>query len=216
MDRYQISNRELKAIEIANLIFYSVFVIEMGMKLVGLGVRGYLSSRWNVFDGVIVVLSTMELVLFYSGGDVGFSSGGAISAFRAFRLLRALRLARSWVSLRKLLNTIALAFSSMGYFTILTLLFFFIYALLGMELFAHFIKFDGVSPRQNFDDFLHAYISVFSVTMGDDWQYMMYDAIRTQGYAISIVYFVSLIIVAKFILLNLLIAILLGNFEDEN
>jgi hypothetical protein len=57
----------------------------------------------------------------------------------------------------------------MGYFTILTLLFLFIYALLGMELFAHLIKFDGESPRQNYDDFIHAFIAIFSVTIGDDW-----------------------------------------------
>jgi hypothetical protein len=43
----------------------------------------------------------------------------------------------------------------------------------------------------------------------------MYDAIRNLGYGPSVVFFVSLIILGKFILLNLLIAILLGKFDTE-
>jgi hypothetical protein len=54
----------------------------------------------------------------------------------------------------------------------------FIYALLGMELYAYKVKFDkhdevdledGVSPRENFDDFFHAFMSIFAVLVGDDW-----------------------------------------------
>jgi hypothetical protein len=63
----------------------------------------------------------------------------------------------------------------------------FIYSLVGMELFAYRLQFDkdhevdiggGTSPRQNFDDFLHSFLSVYSVLVGDDWQNIMYDAIR--------------------------------------
>jgi hypothetical protein len=141
----------------------------MLLKLIGLGPRGYVRSKWNVFDGIIVIVSAVEIILSNAGGASSFTSGGTISAFRAFRLLRALRLARSWTSLRKLINIISAAFSDMGYFSILILLFIFIYALLGMELFAHFIKYEGESPRENFDDFFHSFISIFIVLVGDDW-----------------------------------------------
>lgn len=43
----------------------------------------------------------------------------------------------------------------------------------------------------------------------------MYDAIRSEGYGISVIYFVSLIIFGNFILLNLFLAMLLGNFETS-
>ena len=57
------------------------------------------------------------------------------------------------------------------------LLFIFIYSLLGMEFFAHFIKLDengdpdrhGESPRENFDDFFHAFVTIFVILVGDDW-----------------------------------------------
>jgi hypothetical protein len=77
----------------------------MILKLIGLGVKGYCSDRFNIFDGVIVFLSTIEVILFYSG--VTGSGNSAISAFRAFRLLRVFKLAKSWTSLRNLLNTAA-------------------------------------------------------------------------------------------------------------
>ena len=74
----------------------------MILKLIGLGIKGYCKDRFNIFDGVIVILSTIEVIMFYSGSG-GPTSGGAISAFRAFRLLRMIKLARSWTGLRLLL-----------------------------------------------------------------------------------------------------------------
>ena len=90
-----------------------------------------------------------------------------------------------------------------------------------MELYAYKLRFsgdevdmqDGTSPRNNFDDFLHAFVSVYWALVGDDWQYMMYDAIRWKGYFSAVLYFVSLLMIGNVILLNLFLAILFGNFE---
>ena len=38
---------------------------------------------------------------------------------------------------------------------------------------------------------------------------------RSQGWAVSVIYFVALIIIGMFVLLNLFLAILLGKFEVE-
>jgi hypothetical protein len=151
----------------------------MLIKIFAYGVKGYCSVAFNVFDGVIVLLSTVEVVMTYSGSDGGgASSGGTISAFRAFRLLRVFKLAKSWKKLSDLLEKIGRTLSQIGYFSILVVLFIFIYSLLGMELFAHLVKLDpitkdidrhGISPRENFDDFFHAFVSIFVVLVGDDW-----------------------------------------------
>jgi hypothetical protein len=178
-DRYPIDAESQRTIEIANLVFYCIFVLEMVLKLIGLGVRGYCKESFNVFDGFIVILSTVEVALFYSGDSSGFSSGGAISAFRAFRLLRLFKLARTWTSLKNILQTMQNTLFDISYFSILMMLFITIYALLGMEFFAHRLKFDdsyevvegggGRSPRVNFDDFFHAFEAIFIVLVGDDW-----------------------------------------------
>ncbi len=43
----------------------------------------------------------------------------------------------------------------------------------------------------------------------------MYDSIRSEGYEISLIYFITLIVFGNFILLNLFLAILLGKFETD-
>jgi hypothetical protein len=222
MVRHPIDSTTESVIEYGNMTFFAVFVCEMILKLVAMGVRGYCKDRFNVFDAFIVIVSTIELIINYGTGEQD-SSTGAISAFRGFRLLRMLKLLRSWTSLRRLLETIAQTLMEVNYFVVIMLLFIFIYTLLGMEFYAHRLKFDartkeidrhGESPRLNFDDFFHAFVTIFSILVGDDWQYILYNAIRSEGYAISVLYFVTLIVLGTFILFNLFLAILIGNFES--
>jgi hypothetical protein len=70
----------------------------MFIKLIGLGAKGYANDRFNLFDCMIVVVSTVEEMVSFLQLDSSITSGGAISAFRGIRLLRVFKLARSWKS----------------------------------------------------------------------------------------------------------------------
>jgi hypothetical protein len=109
-------------------------------------------------------------------------------------------------------------------FSVLLFLFMFTYTLLGMEIFAYKVKFsednlvdleNGISPRANFDSFLMAFTTVFIVLTGEDWNIVMYNNVRAVG-SYTIVFFLSLVIFGNFILLNLFLAILLKNFEEDD
>jgi hypothetical protein len=63
-------------------------------------------------------------------------SGGAISALRAIRLLRVFKLARSWTSFRELLQKMIITLKDIRNFSVLMLIFMFIFTLLGMEMYA--------------------------------------------------------------------------------
>ena len=69
--------------------------------------------------------------------------GSIIIAFRAFRLLRVFKLAKKWTELRKLMRTIFKCLQDVSYFSVLLLLFMFIYTLIGMELYAYKLRFSG-------------------------------------------------------------------------
>ena len=69
--------------------------------------------------------------------------GSIIIVFRAFRLLRVFKLAKKWTELRKLMITIFKCLQDVSYFSVLLLLFMFIYALIGMELYAYKLRFSG-------------------------------------------------------------------------
>ena len=191
-------------------------------QLIGMGPAGYAQDRFNLFDCSIVLISVMESVIKWAQVDSGVTSGGAISAFRGVRLLRVFKLARSWKSFQDMLIKIGHTLKDISNFSVLLFLFMFTYTLLGMELYAYNVKFNennevdagGHSPRANFDTFLEAFTTIFIVLIGEDWNTVMYDHIRAMGY-VGIIFFVSLVIFGNFILLNLFLAILLKNFEEE-
>jgi len=62
LDRYPVPN-ENYALEIFNYFFFTCFAIEMIIKLVGLGFKLYAKDKFNIFDGVIVIISSVEIVL---------------------------------------------------------------------------------------------------------------------------------------------------------
>lgn len=116
-------------------------------------------------------------------------------------------------------------------FSVLMLIFMFIYSLLGMEMFAYRIKFNsrnkdyplspidvpainkGWYPRSNFNTFLNSMVTVFGILIGENWNSAMYDHLRA-GSKTAYVFFISLFIFGNLILLNLFLAILLKNFEE--
>jgi hypothetical protein len=50
------------SLEIINIVLAIIFFVEMLIKLVGLGITEYFSSRWNILDFVIVVGSSVGLI----------------------------------------------------------------------------------------------------------------------------------------------------------
>ena len=111
------------------------FAVEMLLKLLGYGIKDYVRDVFNLFDGLIVVLSIVEIII--DKLSTSFSSKGALTAFRAIRLLRIFKLVRSWSSLRNLLKTMARTLLDIRDFSVLLLIFMFVFALVGRELYAY-------------------------------------------------------------------------------
>lgn len=156
----------------------------MIIKLIGLGFKDYVKDTFNIFDAVVVALSLIELVLV----GVGIEGTGAFSALRAVRLLRVFKLARSWKGLYDLLQQMYVTIKDISTFSVLLMICIFIFILLGLELFAFKIKFDadgmptgkanGEAPRENFNTPFMAFIAIFIVFIGDDWNAIMYNHYR--------------------------------------
>ena len=198
----------------------------MLLKLIGMGFKGYTKDHFNIFDGFIVILSTIEIIVSRSVSNT-FVEGGALSAFRGFRLLRVFKIARSWTSFQGLLRKIGETLKDIWSFVILLLIVIFCFSMMGMEFFSFgaFFKYydhtlltnsadpDGVSPRLNFNNLLNSVTLIFVVLSGEDWQVIMYDYYRRFGVSAAI-FFVALVVIGNFIFLNLFLAILLKDFED--
>eukprot|EP00793_Prasinoderma_coloniale_P003769 PRCOL_00003146-RA len=126
------------AFDAINYILTAAFAVEMVLKITALGPGGYRKDPMNVFDGVIVVLSIVEIVVTLASGSGG---GGMFSVLRAFRLLRVFKLARSWKELNSIITTVFRSVASVTYLSLILVLFIFVFALLGMQLFGYRYEF---------------------------------------------------------------------------
>uniref|UniRef100_T1HW49 Ion_trans domain-containing protein n=1 Tax=Rhodnius prolixus TaxID=13249 RepID=T1HW49_RHOPR len=111
-------------VETSNIVFSTIFAVEMLMKIIAEGPFGYISNGFNVFDGVIVVLSVVELGQTFLGAREG-SSG--LSVLRTFRLLRILKLVRFMPNLRRQLFVMLRTMDNVAVFFSLLILFIFIF-----------------------------------------------------------------------------------------
>lgn len=104
----------------------------MILNLIGLGFTEYVSDGFNIFDAVIVIVSTIDLIVTLSQtGQEETSETGFITVLRGFRLLRIFKLVKSWTTLQSLLRTIIGSMVAISNLAVLSLLFLFVYSLIG-------------------------------------------------------------------------------------
>jgi hypothetical protein len=117
-----------------NYTLYGYFVIEMLIKLTGFGWRRYVADRMNVFDAFVVFVSTIEIVISLASGN---DPDGYLTVLRTFRLLRIFKLARSWKALNVIITTMFNSIASISFLSLILMLFMFIFALLGMQVYGY-------------------------------------------------------------------------------
>jgi len=223
-DRYPISAREDQILEYINYAFFAIFTLELFLKLTAYGFLSYFSDFFNAFDFAIVIVSILDI--FISSFLNSRESSGAITAMRTFRLIRIFKLAKSSRNLQNLLSIIGTTLKDVSNFSVLLFIFIYTYTLLGMGLFAYQVKFDsatnevdlsdfGTYPYSTFNTFQEGLVSVFIVLTNDGWSTIFADHYRAVGPASSCVFFLSLVILGQYVLLNLFISILILNFEQQ-
>ena len=187
-----------------NVGFVVVFTVELFFKLWALGSKLFWRYRFNRYDAFVVAISVIELVVV----EAGSVSSLGLPVFRAVRLLRLLRYTAYWTPLRALVSRLTDRMGVILSLLVLVQLMILIFALLGMQLFG-----GRLEGRATFDAFGWAYMSVFQVLTGENWNEVMNAAIVGSGGVDSIkggfaaLYFVILIVVGDFVILNVFLAI---------
>uniref|UniRef100_A0A8C1R2X5 Voltage-dependent T-type calcium channel subunit alpha n=1 Tax=Cyprinus carpio TaxID=7962 RepID=A0A8C1R2X5_CYPCA len=197
------------ALEISNIVFTSLFALEMLLKLLVYGPFGYIKNPYNIFDGIIVVISVWEIV---------GQQGGGLSVLRTFRLMRVLKLVRFMPALQRQLVVLMKTMDNVATFCMLLMLFIFIFSILGMHLFG--CKFgserdgDTLPDRKNFDSLLWAIVTVFQILTQEDWNKVLYNGMASTS-PVAALYFIALMTFGNYVLFNLLVAILVEGFQTE-
>ncbi|RKN74962.1 ion transporter [Paenibacillus ginsengarvi] len=172
-----------------DLLFLAVFTVEVILKLTVYR-TSYFKDGWNVFDFIVVAASLL------------FMSSSFVSVLRILRVLRVLKTVSSIPSLRRIITSLFMAIPTIGSIALLMIIVFFIYAVIGTTYFA------GISPDY-FGDLGKSLITLFQIATFDDWA-NIYRPIAEVS-PLSLLYFVTFIFIAVFVMLNLVVGEIVNN-----
>uniref|UniRef100_A0A3B3UAW7 Sodium channel protein n=1 Tax=Poecilia latipinna TaxID=48699 RepID=A0A3B3UAW7_9TELE len=213
MEHYPMTPEFANLLSIGNLVFTGIFTAEMCFKIIALDPYYYFQEGWNIFDGIIVSLSLMEL---------GLANVEGLSVLRSFRLLRVFKLAKSWPTLNMLIKIIGNSVGALGNLTLVLAIIVFIFAVVGMQLFGKSYKEcvckiseDCELPRWHMHDFFHSFLIVFRVLCGE-WIETMWDCMEVAGQTMCIIVFMMVMVIGNLVVLNLFLALLLSSFSADN
>ncbi|GAB1286033.1 Voltage-dependent N-type calcium channel subunit alpha-1B [Apodemus speciosus] len=204
-----------------NIVFTSMFSMECILKIIAFGVLNYFRDAWNVFDFVTVLGSITDILVTEIANN--FIN---LSFLRLFRAARLIKLLRQGYTIRILLWTFVQSFKALPYVCLLIAMLFFIYAIIGMQVFGNIALDDdtSINRHNNFRTFLQALMLLFRSATGEAWHEIMLSCLGNRacdphanasecGSDFAYFYFVSFIFLCSFLMLNLFVAVIMDNFE---
>ena len=151
-----------------------IYTVEMVIKIVAFG-KAYFKDGWCLFDFIIVLSAWIGLLLFHVFKiDVGSIS----TIIRSFRIARVLKLIKTAKNLQQIFQTFILAIPELVNVGALLMLFLFLFAVLGVSLFAEVKSQDTMDRHANFENFGRAILTLLRVATGEGWVGIMQDAAR--------------------------------------
>ncbi|KAL2747110.1 sodium channel protein 60E isoform X1 [Vespula maculifrons] len=211
MEHHGMSESIRQALNIGNKVFTSIFTFECFLKLLALS-KDFFNNGWNNFDLIIVSASLIDLT---------FELVDGLSVIRGLRLLRVLKLAQSWTTMKVLLSIIISTIGALGNLTFVLVIVIYIFAVIGMQLFSKDYTLDKFYPdpvpRWNFNDFFHSFMMIFRILCGE-WIEPLWDCMRAEkedGPGTCFAIFLPALVMGNFMVLNLFLALLLNSFNSE-
>uniref|UniRef100_A0A914IAD7 Voltage-dependent L-type calcium channel subunit alpha n=1 Tax=Globodera rostochiensis TaxID=31243 RepID=A0A914IAD7_GLORO len=219
-------------LDVFNLVFTGVFAFEALFKIIALNPKHYFGDRWNLFDFIIVLGSFLDIIY----GKIGGTGSNIISInfFRLFRVMRLVKLLSRGEGIRTLLWTFMKSFQALPYVALLIVLLFFIYAVIGMQVFGKVALDDDteIHRNNNFHTFPAAVLVLFRSATGEAWQEIMLSCSDREevkcdpasddykrdpnagcGVNFAYPYFISFFMLCSFLIINLFVAVIMDNFD---
>ena len=194
------------------------FILEMCLKLAGIGCAAYWSDAWNTLDGSLVLLSIGELLLLALFSQPTSAAGGTsltqmLRMLRILRLLRAIRAMRAWTGMYKIILAFLTSLPQIANLLLLTVAIMYLFAVVGMALYGA----SGLSTnsREHFDTFGVAMLSVLNMFNGNLID-SIHASIEVVGRPLTGAYYGAAILIGFLGIMNLFVAVLLEAFGDDD
>lgn len=206
-----------------SLIFVSLYGIEASLKLIGFGLYRYFDCGWNRFDFCITVFAIIGLI--FEGFYLPFSF---VFVLRSLRLLKLLKYKARY---RDIMGAfIFIIVKRFGSVSIVVLVVYYNFAILGMELFSsydlmncckntNFGQYFAYSPNStlngyyylnNFTNIISSYVTLFELMVVNNW-YIIMDGYAFVSSEWSRIYFMTFYIVTL-VVITIVVAFVLETF----
>ncbi|XP_033017963.1 voltage-dependent L-type calcium channel subunit alpha-1C isoform X29 [Lacerta agilis] len=185
-----------------------------------------------LFTGLFTVEMVLKLIAF-KPKNAEENSRISITFFRLFRVMRLVKLLSRGEGIRTLLWTFIKSFQALPYVALLIVMLFFIYAVIGMQVFGKIALNDttDINRNNNFQTFPQAVLLLFRCATGEAWQEIMLACLPDKkcdpeslesnnstegehscGSSFAIFYFISFYMLCAFLIINLFVAVIMDNF----
>merc|ERR1740133_408192 len=136
---------------------------------------------------------------------------------RSLRVFRVMRLAAASENLREVLMSAARSLKVIGAIAVVLLMFLYFMAIIAMQLFGGIWGDGGIDAHGqglHFDYFIIAFFNIFIVITTENWIGFMWTTYDNMGVG-AIIFFVVVVIFGAIVILNMFLAILLDQMDDE-
>lgn len=192
---YPISDGLHSALSTADDVFLGVFVLELAIRICAYGRRPqeFFRDGWNLFDFVVVAAA--------------FAPGLRENAtlLRLVRLLRVVRIVSVLPDLRILVRAMGRSLAPIATLSVLTLMLMYVYGMVGWVLF-------HTQDPANWGDIGQAMLSTFTMLTLENWPALLQAGMEIHPW--SWIFFVSYVLIASFLVINILIAIIINSMEE--
>ena len=184
-----------RAILLAYDVALAAFAVEALIKLTAVAPRfgRYFGNGWDLFDFVVLVLAFLP-----ETGDFALIA-------RLARLLRVLRVATVLPQLRLIVSTLIRSLPGLGNVMLLLSVLYYVYAVAGVHLFQD-------HDPTHWRSLGIGLLTLFRVMTLEDWTDVMYIAMEL--HPMAWLFFVSFVMLAAVIMINLVIAVVINNLQD--
>eukprot|EP01052_Picozoa_sp_SAG31_P020104 SAG31_NODE_1496_length_8102_cov_4.478321_3_plen_1476_part_00 len=213
-DHYPESAEWAMFVAVINTICLLIFTAEMLIKIVGWGPVRYLSDGMAQLDIIVV---------FGSWCSLAFSVRSGLEVLRVFRTARILLILAHFDGLMALYSTIVRCVPAAFNVMMVSLILFFIYAVVGMSLFGD-IEHKNCSftcpgrhnDADNFSNFWHAMMLLFQWATGQCEYNLMHDLANDTEWGPGLVfaYFATFKFASDYVCINLIVGIILDTFDN--
>nr|AAC63049.1 voltage-gated sodium channel homolog BdNa1 [Bdelloura candida] len=188
-------------IYILDKVFTIVFLMEMLLKWMAIGLYKYFKDPWSCLDFAIVMIALISLMPF------DMSRYDALKAMRTLRALRPLRAISRWEGMRIVVNALIQAIPSIFNVMVVCLVFWLIFSIIGVqrfggrfykciykdsksqvsplivnskiacETFANQLNITWINSKIHFDDVVNGLLALFQVATFKGWTDIIKDSV---------------------------------------